>query len=228
MDDTGYGPAFRALAHFVVPKLDQHMIVESEAAGAQTLPGKHEEDLNTEEDEEQIMGLRPSVLEQLQRHNIWRHLHPDMYVTEQDNLMIGFHYADAVYAPMYYGYGAPGSFADRSQRARAWDHHLMKIAPDTMLVLVSASPGDIRERMRRSPRRRGILQERDVEEVLAGFRREYDNSLVHRRLTLDTSDVPVEESIQQFLRLVRPHLSDRDLLRIAAHRDARQQEADNG
>ncbi len=74
--------------------------MEANEGSPGALPGKQALDLNTEEDEEQIMGLRPAVLEQLQRHNIWRHLHPDMYVTEADNLTIGFYYADAVYAPL--------------------------------------------------------------------------------------------------------------------------------
>ena len=63
--------------HFVVPRLDGHLIVR--AAGDRTVIGKEVADLNTAEDEAQIMALRPSVLEQLQRHNIWRHLHPDLF-----------------------------------------------------------------------------------------------------------------------------------------------------
>ena len=57
--------------HFVMPRLDLHTIVH--AKGDATLVGKETADLNTDEDERQIMSLRPSVLEQLQRHNIWRY-----------------------------------------------------------------------------------------------------------------------------------------------------------
>ena len=210
-------PFVRWHNHFVVPKLDQHLIVESESRGPITLPGKQDEDMNTEADEEQIMALRPSVLEQLQRHNIWRHLHPDMFTTEDDNLMIDAYYADSVYAPLYYGYGAPGTFGDRTKRARAWDYQLLKLAPDTALVLVKAAPDVIRERMRRDPKRRGILREQDVETVLERFQAEYDSSLVSRRFSLDTSDLPVERSLQEFLGWYRGHMSDRDLLRMVAH-----------
>ena len=139
-------PFVRWHNHFVVPRLDQHLIVEADP-GSGGLPGKREEDLHAAEDEEQIMGLRPSVLEQLQRHNVWRHMHPDMFGPREDNLMIDFYYADAVYAPLYYGYGEPGSFSDRRRRAREWDHHLLVQAPDAVLVLVEASPSAIRSRM---------------------------------------------------------------------------------
>ena len=122
--------------HFVVPQLDGHMLVHAE--GDQTSIGKNPTDLNTVEDEEQIMSLRPSVLEQLQRHNIWRHLHPDLF-REDDALFIHHYYAEAVYAPIYYGYGEPGSFADRQARARAWDAELLERAPEVILVVVRAA-----------------------------------------------------------------------------------------
>ena len=96
--------------HFVVPRLDGHLIVR--APGDRTIIGKEAADLNTAEDEAQIMALRPSVLEQLQRHNIWRHLHPDLFRGD-DSFFINHYYADAVYAPLYYGYGQPGTFSDR-------------------------------------------------------------------------------------------------------------------
>ena len=101
--------------HFVVPRLDGHLIVHS--AGDATSIGKGESDLNTVEDEDQILALRPSVLEQLQRHNVWRHLHPDLFRSD-DTLFIDHYYAEAVYAPLYYGYGEPGSFADRRAAER--------------------------------------------------------------------------------------------------------------
>ena len=166
--------------HFVVPRLDRHTIVHAE--GDATSVGKEAADLNTDKDEQQIMSLRPSVLEQLQRHNIWRHLHPDVF-REDDTLFIGHYYADAVYAPVYYGYGEPGSFADRLARARAWDAELLERAPDMVLVLVGAAPGTIKERLASSPRVRGILKEDDVERVVDRFDEEFDASLIPDSVT---------------------------------------------
>ena len=94
-----------------------------------------------------------------------------MFGPREDNLMVDFYYADAVYAPLYYGYGEPGSFSDRRRRAREWDHHLLVQAPDAVLVLVEASPSAIRERMDADQRTREVLKPQDVETVLQGFRR---------------------------------------------------------
>ena len=212
-------PFVRWHNHFVVPRLDGHLIVRAEGDGHTALPGKQEGDLNTVAEEEQILTLMPSLLEQLQRHNIWRHLHPDMY-REDDCLMVNAYYADAVYAPLYYGYGEPGSFSDRRRRARAWDAEVTKLAPDTVLVLVKASADVIRRRMEESPRPRSILKEQDAELVLRRFQEEYDDSLIGRRFTLDTSDASVDETFQEFLTQMRPHLSQVDHLRIVSHREA--------
>ena len=161
------------------------------------------------------MALKPSLLEQFTRHLIWRHLHADIF-REPDVMVIDGHYADAVYAPIYYGFGERGSFADRSQRARAWDGELLLAAPDTVLVLVTATAETVRRRMLEEPRPRGILKPEDIDVVLARFAEEYDSSLVPRRFTIDTSESAVDESLREFVGKVRPHLTRDDLQRMRA------------
>ena len=197
--------------HFVVPRLDSHTIIRAE--DSDTTIGKAEHDLNTDEDEEQIMSLRPNVLEQLQRHNIWRHLHPRLLQAD-DALFVNFYYAEAVYAPLYYGYGEPGSFADRSERAREWDQELLAYAPDTVLVLVTADPATVVERMASRPRIRGILKERDISYILDRFQEEYEAGLIERKFTLDTTDATPEQTLTRFVDRIRPHLSQIDRRRF--------------
>ena len=207
-------PFVRWHNHFVVPKLDQHLIVQDEG-GEHSLAGKTASDLFTKEDEKQMLALSPLLLEQFQRHMIWRHIHPNMYRSEDDNLFINAYYADAVYAQLYYGYGEPNSFADRRQRARVWDAELMGLAPDTVLVLVTTSAAVVRQRMQQNPRPRCILQPQDAELVLNGFQEEYDLSLINRRFTLNTTRSSEQETFRGFLRKLWPHLSQADRLRLA-------------
>jgi hypothetical protein len=197
--------------HFVVPRLDRHLIVHDE--GNETAIGKNDSDLNTAEDEQQILSLRPSVLEQLQRHNIWRHLHADLF-RDDDTLFINHYYAEAIYAPLYYGYGEPGSFADRPGRARAWDGELLLQAPEMVLVLVEASSDVIRERMNREPRPMLHLQDRDVGGVVRRFREEYDASLIPSKFTLETTDMDSDETLKAFVQQIQPFLSDLDRRRL--------------
>ncbi|MYD50626.1 MAG: hypothetical protein F4W93_03965 [Dehalococcoidia bacterium] len=197
--------------HFVVPRLDGHTIIRAEGSDASI--GKTEHDLNTEEDEEQIMSLRPNVLEQLQRHNIWRHLHPRLLEVD-DVLFVNFYYAEAVYAPLYHGYGEPDSFADRYERAREWDEELLAYAPDMVLAHVTADPAAVAQRMATRPRVRGILKQQDIPSVLDRFREEYEAGLIERKFTLDTTDTTPEQTLGQFVDLIRPHLSEVDRQRM--------------
>ena len=193
--------------HFVVPRLDGHTIITAD--GSDAAIGKTEHDLNTDEDEEQILSLRPNVLEQLQRHSIWRHLHPRLLCAD-DVLFIDFYYADAVYAPLYYGYGAPGSFADRSARAREWDEELLAYAPDMALVLVTADPAAVERRMAERPRVRGVLKGRDIPFALDRFQEEYEASLIERKFILDTTAATPQETLAEFVDRIGPHLSEAD------------------
>jgi hypothetical protein len=177
-----------------------------------------QEDEEDEARQNEVLGLSPWLLEQFQRHMIWRHLHHSMVRDEVDYLSINLYYADAVYAPLYYGFGEAGSFADRTRRARHWDAEMLGMAPDTVLVLVRASADAIIERMRATPRPRTLLKESDVDHVLDRFEEEYDSSLMQRRVSLDTTDAAVEETRTQFLDQIRPHLSQKDLLRLVSHR----------
>lgn len=210
-------PFVRWHNHFVVPRVDGHLVVRApQAAGPVLVPGKQAGEEFGEEEQEQILALKPMVLEQFQRHMIWRHLHPSM-CRDDNTLFINGHYADAVYAPLYYGYGEPGSFADRRARARAWDSVLMGAAPDMVLVLVKASVDAVRQRMRQEPRARCPLREQDVGVVLDRFEEEYANSLIGRRFALDTTTVPVTETFQEFLGQMEPYLTQADRLRVLSH-----------
>ena len=218
--------------HYVVPRSASsstseggHLIVMRPGADApDTAFGAHvvreadEEGEREAELQREVLGLSPPLLEQFQRHMIWRHLHHSLVRDQHDYLSIGFYYADAVYAPLYYGFGEPGSFADRTRRARHWDAEMLRMAPDTVIVLVKAAPAVIRERMKAAPRPRMLLKEPDVERVLERFEREYDDSLFMRRISLDTSEASAAQTLARFVDEMRPHLSQVDLLRMTAAR----------
>ena len=205
--------------HFVVPELDGHLMIHAE--GDQSKVGKTEMDLNTAADQEQILSLRPAVLEEYLRHLIWHHLHPDMF-REDDALFVNHFYADAVYAPLYYGFGEPGSFSDRRARARASDAELLLHAPNIVLVLVHASAEAIKDRMKQNPRPRGILKEVDVDTVLKRFQEEYDSSLIIRKFTIDSTNSSVQEMLKDFLINMQPQFSMTDRLRLAVRREGRE------
>lgn len=205
IEDMGL-PSVRWHAHFVLPQLDRHIVVPDRGA---------ETPMNREEVEE-LLHLSPAIKEQLLRYMIWRHLHDDMFRESDDYLAIDFYYGEAVYAPLYYGYGGPDdSFSDRRRRAREWESELLLQAPDTVLVLLRASVDTVRRRMSQNPHPGSILRTDDVPTVLRRFEEEYADSQIERRFALDTTDSSADETLVDFLWQMRQHLSEMDSLRIA-------------
>ena len=189
------------------------------------------------EDQEYLMGASPRLKEQYQRYVIEYHLHPSFY-SDPDHNLVGFHIEEAVYAPLYYGYGRKGEYTERRTFARSLEREIMERAPDTVLVLLRASRDVIAQRMAEHPQpgvvrveyqeqgeltkgteksTRGVVREDDIEHVLERFEEEYQDSLLRRKIALDTSNITVEETLGQFVSNIKPFLTQPDRLRILTH-----------
>ena len=170
----------------------------------------------TEAEETQITELTPSLLEKFQRYNIEYHLGAG-FIGDPDHWLIDWFYADAVYAPLYYGYGGRGEYSDRQMVTRWWEADVKSAMPDVILVLIKALPDTIKQRMRDNPHPKGVLKEQDVELVSQRFEEEFNDSHIHRKFELDTTNATVEETLQEFVRQIEPLLTDSDRLRIITH-----------
>lgn len=168
------------------PYIERHLIVQRQSDDHYDVQQQDTPDRNPDQMQEHFQSMPPRMLESFQRHMIWHHLHPSFHHYDEDHLLIDFFYAEAVYASLYYGYGQPGTFADRRRRARAWETETMNLAPDTVIVLVKATADVICQRLRDNLRPTP-LSNRHVEQVLQRYDEEYNNSLIYRRISLDTS-----------------------------------------
>ena len=196
-DLTGYSRSFHD--HFTLPS--------PEVAG---------------EDRELFMRMSPAFKERFQRYQMAYHA-GGAFLSGDDHLLVGYHIEEAVLAPLYYGYGERGAYADRSVYARRIERDIMKDSPDTILVLLTARAEAIRERMRRDPmprdqkgRRPGVLREEDVAHVLQRFQEEFAASLIRRKFVIDNSDLSPEETLSEFAWKAQKFLSQEDRMRIAA------------
>ena len=132
--------------------------------------------------------------------------------------MIGMHVDDGIYGPRYFGYGGPGEQFDRRDVARKIEHLIVSFEPETVLVLVKASPEVIARRMEESPHRNGVLREGDVEYILRRFEEEYEASQIANKITLDTSDATVESTVAEFVGKMEPYFTVGDRLRMGSRR----------
>ena len=99
--------------------------------------------------------------------------------------MVGMHLEDAVYAPLYYGYGGPGQYAERTEFARHTEERILGLAPDVIEILVRATPEVIRQRMREAPHRNQTIKEADVEYVLEQFEKQHAASLIRNKMEIE-------------------------------------------
>ena len=178
----------------------------------------YDEGTGPEADEraEGMLAINPPTL--LQSYSIYMTDYHFQMLGDDHLLITNWYFGDAVYAPLYYGFGGPGLKGhDTRLLARHSDAKLKKAAPDMVLVLLKASPEAVRQRKRENPHPRCILQDEHVELVLERFEEEYNNSVIRRRFTLDTTEATVEESFQEFLQCMEPHFSTADRLAMLNH-----------
>ena len=186
-------------------------------------------------------ATHPQVKEMFQRFLISYHASEGFFSYPDHNLM-GYHIEEAVYAPLYYGYGGPDSGSpmrspegQRTKMARSTEEEILRHAPNMVLVLMKATPEVIRERMAANfypdaetverqkisklfgEPTRGVVLEKDVEHVLAHFEEEFEASLMKNKLVLDTTTATVEETMAEFIEAVMPLLTDADKARLAEH-----------
>jgi hypothetical protein len=144
--------------------------------------------------------------------------------------VVGAVIEDAVYAPLYYGYGgkesgAPGRSPEgqRTTYARVTESRIMKRCPNVVLVLMKASPEVIRGRRRENPTvepgepTRGVVKAEDVEFVLKRFEEEFDAALIENKITLDTTSATEEETLAEFVEKHEPFMTEGDRERIGKH-----------
>jgi hypothetical protein len=157
-----------------------------------------------EADQAAMIALPPTIKERFQRFQIYYHV-ASVIVGHSDVLLGGFHIEEAIYGPRYY---YPG---------KAFPAYQRRIEPslpsDTILLLLTASPEVIRRRMTTAPHRYPLVQPDEVEEISQQFAREYQQSWIDRKFTLDTSELTPAQLVSTFLERVVPLLSERDLLR---------------
>ena len=170
------------------------------------------------EERKQFLALSPQLKEMFQRYQMDYHVRPSFFKNMPDHNIIGMHVDEAVYAPLYHGYGGPGQYSDRAVYVRYIEEQIIELASHTVSVLVNATPEVIRCRMKESPHQDGLVQDKDIEYVVQRFKEEHERSLIKNKFTIDTSTATVEECLEAFLEKYKPFITDADKTRMLAHR----------
>ena len=158
------------------------------------------------DDQQAMLAMPPTIKERFQRFQIYYHL--DVIANHADVLLAGFHIEEAIYGPRYY------------YPKHAWPPYQRRIEThlpaDTILLLLTATPEVLRQRMASAPHAYPVVPSEDLEAVSEQFEAEYRASWIERKLRIDTSTLQPGELVPTFMRQVKPFLDTRDLLRWQA------------
>jgi len=168
----------------------------------------------TDEELTQIMSWSPKLKEMAQRQS--QNYHMPNNSNAADYILVGYHMDDAVYSSAFFGYGHEKELQGgwRWKYARHIESRFIEQAPDTVLVTVTASKEEIASRMEADPHPFSIVKKKDIESVLEEFDREFDRSIIHTKIAIDTSDTTVEQALEEFKHAIQPHLTIEDRRRI--------------
>jgi hypothetical protein len=173
--------------------------------------------------EKELLNANPGLQQLMQLYNFSNKFGRG-YTDMPDLFLIDWYYSDAVYAPLYYGYGGPGQYAERRLIARSFDSEAVSLMPDMVLVLMKTSPETIRERVIKGespfPGRHAdtFFDPKDTETVLDAFEEQFQQSLFRKKFVLDTTHATVEESLEEFKQQIQTHITPTDRLRVLTHR----------
>ena len=176
-------------------------------------------DNTTSEEQEWLLAATPKFKEMHQRHSLYYHTQVSTYTPHNggDGMVVGGHIDDAVYAPLYFGYGEKGHNFDRELVMHQVEKTILYFTNDTVVVHITADTDVIKQRMKDDPHENGIVQPEDVDKVKKRFAELVDWSLLGNKISIDNSGALVD-TMAQFVAKMEPLFTDTDRSRILAHK----------
>ena len=178
-------------------------------------------DDTTLEEQEQILNLSPKLKEMYHRYGMYYHIH---HYVQEDDLSVGFHIEEAVYARKYYGYGLDGEQFDRNNVFVSIENRIKQITPDPIITVhMVASPDIIESRMfalKDHPEHTNSpLQVEDIEDVMADYQYFISKSDIGPVVKVDTSIDSPEDTLEEVVTLLHPYFTKTDLERMENHKE---------
>ena len=176
-------------------------------------------DDTTLEEQEQILNLSPKLKEMYHRYGMYYHLH---HYVQEDDLTVGFHIEEAVYARRYYGYGLDGDQFDRNNVFVGIENRIKQITTDPIITVhMVASTEVLKARMsdltNHPEHTNSPLIAADIENVMAEYEYFINKSDIGPVVKVDTSADSPDKTLLNIVNSIEPHLTKVDLDRIANH-----------
>jgi hypothetical protein len=171
-------------------------------------------DNTSSEEQAWLLAATPKFKEMHQRHSLYYHTQVSTY-NGGDGMVVGGHIDDAVYAPLYFGYGGKRYNFDRELVMHQVEKTIIHFTNDTVVVHITADTDVIKQRMKDDPHENGIVQSDDEDKKR--FEDLVDWSLQGNKISIDNSGALVDTMVQ-FVAKMEPYFTDTDRSRILAHK----------
>ena len=167
----------------------------------------------TPEEQDQVSNLSPRLLENMQRQSLYYHMPRN--VNNDHYIVVGHYIEDGIYAPIYFNYGIQGPYdVDRSVVMKEVEREILRICPEIVLVLLTASKETIEYRIQKDPHNPSVITKNDITQISKRFLEEFEKSNILNKITIDTSQKTKQETFDGFLEKYQEFMSDHDKLSI--------------
>lgn len=160
----------------------------------------------SDEDRKMMLNLSPQFKERFQRFQDVYHVR--ILRKYRDAIEVGFYSENTIYGPLYYGY-QPNFLAIRHGRRLE-----KELPPETICILLTASPSEIIRRMKDDPHVYQVIKQKDIPELIAKFEEEYQSTTIHAKIKIDTTNLTPNQVLEEVLTKVRCYLPADDLVRM--------------
>ena len=172
-------------------------------------------DDSTPEEQAWLLKATPKFKEMHQRHSLYYHAQRPN-INNPDGMIIGGAIEDAVYGPMFFGYGDKDHRLNREVVMHQWESTILSFTQDTVLVHVTADSDVIEQRMADDPHENMIISAGDIEKVKDRFAELVDWSLLANKIVIVTVAY-TQHRAHETVRKIEPFLTDFDRSRMDEH-----------
>ena len=96
----------------------------------------------------------------------------------------------------------------------AVEKEILRVCPEIVLVLVTASKETIEYRMQKDPHNPSVITKNDITQISKRFLEEFEKSSILNKIKIDTSQKTEQETLDEFLEKHQEFMSDHDKLSI--------------
>lgn len=177
-------------------------------------------DDTTLDEQAQILSLSPKLKEMYHRYGMYYHLH---HYVQEDDLTVGFHVEEAVYARRYYGYGLDGEQFDRNNVFVSIENRIKQITKDPIITVHMVASAEViesrMEKLKDHPEHTNSpLLVSDIDAVMSEYQYFIDKSDIGPIVKIDTSSDSPEETLEGIINSIEPYFTKVDLERIEGHK----------